>query len=489
MTKTPLQRFGALMQRLGKSLMLPVSVLPAAAILLGVGYAIDPTGWGGNNVLAHFLVQAGDSILGAIPILFAVGVAFGMSKDQNGAAALSGLVAFLVITTLLSPGSAEGLRGELSAEHAAAFGNISNAFIGLLSGAVAAFAYNRFHKVELPAALAFFSGRRAVPITTAFFMLIVSGVLLFVWPIVYAGLLTFGEWMVGLGPFGAALYGFFNRLLIPLGLHHALNSIFWFDFIGINDLGNFWGAGDGVIGTTGMYMAGFFPVMMFGLPGACLAMYVTAKSKAKKTVFGLMLAAAFAAFLTGVTEPVEFSFMFVAPVLYLVHAVLTAVSMFIAASMQWFAGFAFSAGLIDYVLSIPIEFAIGQWWLLALGVVYFFVYFGIFYLLITKLNLKTPGREDDDDLEAEQTASLANNDYTAVAAQILEGLGGAGNVTSLDYCATRLRVEVKDYLGVNEKAIKAAGVSGVIRPSKTSVQVIVGTKVQFVADELQKLLG
>lgn len=488
MNKTAGQRLFTLLQRLGRSLMLPVSVLPAAAILLGIGYWVAQAG--GNPVISTFLIQAGDSILGAIPMLFAAGVAFGMSKDQNGAAAIAGLVAFLVVTTLLSPDSAGGLLNrELSNAEAAAFGSISNAFIGLLSGAMAVFLYNRFHKTELPAALSFFSGRRLVPILTAAVMCVISVILLFVWPIVYGWLLTFGEWMVGLGAFGAALYGFFNRLLIPLGLHHALNSIFWFDFIGINDLGNFWGAGEGVIGTTGMYMAGFFPVMMFGLPGACLAIFVTAKDKAKKAVSGLMLAAGFTAFFTGVTEPIEFAFMFVAPVLYLVHAVLTGISMFLAASLGWFAGFGFSAGFIDFILSIPIEFATNQWMLFALGVAYFFIYFGLFTFLIKKFNLKTPGREDDQDIEAEQTATLANNDYASVAAQILEGLGGKENVTSVDYCATRLRIEVKDYLGVNEKAIKSAGVSGVIRPSKTSVQVVVGTKVQFVADEVQKLLG
>lgn len=480
-----------LLQKMGKSLMLPVAVLPAAAILLGIGYWIDTDGWGANNVVSAFLVTAGDSILGAIPILFAVGVAFGMSRDQNGAAALTGLVGFLVVTNLLSPGSVENLLNrELTASEAHAFGSISNAFIGLLSGAVGAFLYNRFYQAQLPAALSFFAGRRLVPILTAAVMCVVSLVLMFVWPVVYGGLLNFGQGIAGLGPFGAGLYGFFNRLLIPLGLHHALNAIFWFDFVGINDLLNFWGLGDGVgeVGVTGMYMAGFFPIMMFGLPGACLAMYRQAKDKNKKAVYGLMTAAAFTAFFTGVTEPVEFSFMFVAPLLYLVHAVLAGISLFIAATFQWFAGFAFSAGFIDFFLSFRVPYAINQWFLLGLGVVYFFIYFFLFTFLIKKFNLKTPGREDEDDLEAEKTVAFVRDDYAAVAADLVAGLGGEGNISELDYCATRLRVEVKDYLGVDEKKIKAAGVAGVIRPSKTSVQIVIGTKVQFVADEMQKLI-
>ncbi|MCL2557940.1 MAG: PTS transporter subunit EIIC, partial [Treponema sp.] len=341
------------LSRIGKCLMLPVAVLPAAALMLGIGYAIDPDGWGGNNAIAAFLVTGGDAILGLIPLLFGISVAYGMSKDNNGAAAVAGLVGYFVITKLLSPGSAANLIGELSATQAAAFGNIGNVLIGIISGVVAAGMYNRFGKTELPSFLSFFGGRRLPPILTAGTMAILSIPMLFIWPVVYGGLLAFGQSVVGLGAFGAALYGFFNRLLIPLGLHHALNAIFWFDFIGINDLGYFWAgpAGGGVIGETGRYMAGFFPIMMFGLPGACLAMYQMAKAENKKRVYGLLLAAALTAFVTGVTEPIEFSFMFVAPLLYLVHAVLTAISLFVIYSLGWIAGFAFSAGAIDMLLS------------------------------------------------------------------------------------------------------------------------------------------
>jgi len=477
------------LQRIGKSLMMPVAVLPAGALLLGIGYAIDSEGWGGNNAIASFLVQSGDAILGAMGLLFAVGVAYGMSRDRDGSAALSGLVGYLVVTTLLAPDSAANLIGELSDSSELAFGNIENVFVGILVGCISAELYNRFSKTELPDFLGFFSGRRLVPILVAGATSLLALVLLFIWPPIFGVLLAFGEVIVGMGAFGAALYGFFNRLLIPTGLHHALNAVFWFDFAGINDLGLFWGGpdGGGVIGETGRYMAGFFPVMMFGLPGACLAMYRQAKSKHKTRVYGLLFAAAITSFVTGVTEPIEFSFMFVAPLLYGVHAVLTAVSMFIIYSLGWIAGFGFSAGAIDLILSSRVVFAV-NWFLIPLfGILYFFVYYFVFSFVIKKFNLKTPGREDDDE-EEEMQIELATSDWSTMAKGIVEGLGGAENIVDVDNCATRLRVEVKDHLLVKDAKIKASGAVGVIKPSKTSVQVIVGPKVQLVADEIKMLL-
>ena len=478
------------LQKIGRSLMMPVAVLPAAALLLGIGYAIDPTGWGGNNALANFLVQAGDSILGAIPLLFAIGVAYGMSKDKNGAAALSGLVGFLVVTALLSPGSVANLLSrELSATHELAFSKINNVLIGIITGVVTAELYNRFSNTELPTFLAFFSGRRSVPILTAAAMAVLSLPLLYIWPPIFSALVAFGEFIAGLGPYGAALYGFSNRLLIPTGLHHALNSVFWFDLVGIDDLGLFWAGpgGGGVIGETGRYMAGFFPVMMFGLPGACLAMYRQAKSEHKKRVYGLLFAAAVTSFITGVTEPIEFSFMFVAPLLYLVHAVLTAISMFVIYSLGWIAGFAFSAGAIDMILSSRVVFAV-NWYLIPLfGILYFFIYFGVFTLFIKKFNLKTPGREDDD-TESEMHIELGTSDWAAMARAFVEAVGGLANIVEVDNCATRIRLEVKDSTLVEDKKLKANGAAGVIKPSKSSVQIVIGPKVQFVTDEMKKLL-
>ena len=397
------------LQSIGRSLMLPVAVLPAAAILMGIGYWIDPSGMGEGSAAAAFLIKAGSSIIDNIPILFAVGIALGMSKERDGAAALSGLVAYLVVTTLLSVDTVALLQGINVENVNPAFENIENAFIGILSGVVASIMFNRFSHVQLPAALAFFSGKRVVPIMTSALMLVVAAALFFVWPVVYTGLVNFGEMISTLGAIGAGIYGFLNKLLIPIGLHHALNSVFWFDVAGINDIGNFW-AGTGEKGITGMYQAGYFPIMMFGLPAAGLAMYHAAKTKRKKQVGSLMLAGGFASFLTGVTEPIEFAFMFVAPFLYVVHAVLTGISMAIAAMFNWTAGFGFSAGLIDFILSSRLPMANEPYMLLLQGLVFFVIYYIIFRFLIAKFNIKTPGREDDDVLE------MMNSDTTFFSA-------------------------------------------------------------------------
>lgn len=471
------------LQRLGKSLMLPVACLPVAGILMGIGYWIDPNGWGANSVIAAFLLKAGGAIIDNMAILFAIGVAVGMAKDNDGTAALAGLVSWLVITTLLSSGAVAMFTG---AEADPAFAKTQTQFIGILCGLIGSACYNKFKNTKLPDFLAFFSGKRSVAIITAGVSIVVSIILYFVWPVVYGALVAFGTAITSTGAIGAGIYGFLNRLLIPFGLHHALNSVFWFDVANINDLSNFW-SGNGVLGETGMYMAGFFPVMMFGLPAGALAMYHTAKSNKKKIAASLLTAAALCSFFTGVTEPLEFAFMFLAPGLYLIHAGLTGISAFVVALLPARAGFNFSAGLVDFVLSFKAPMAVSPWLLLPVGLVFAAIYYFVFRFAIVKFNLKTPGREDDEYSEEEMKASLANNNFTEVAATILEGLGGKENITSIDNCITRLRLEVKDYTAVDEKKIKSAGVAGVIRPSKTSVQVIVGTQVQHVADELKKL--
>ncbi|MBS4197386.1 N-acetylglucosamine-specific PTS transporter subunit IIBC [Lederbergia citri] len=475
------------LQRLGRSLMLPVAVLPAAAILMGIGYWIDPDGWGEANVIAAFLIKAGGSILGNIPILFAVGVALGMSKGRDGSAAISGLVSYLVVTTLLSTDTVAMFQGVDPGHVNDAFGKIENAFIGIISGIIASNMYNRFSHVQLPDAFAFFSGKRLVPIMSALAMLVATVALFFIWPVLYTGLVSFGTGISKLGAAGAGLYGFFNRLLIPTGLHHALNAVFWFDTIGIDDIGKF-RDGTGVKGVTGMYQAGFFPIMMFGLPAAALAMYHTAKTKRRKQAASLMLAAGFASFFTGVTEPIEFSFMFLAPALYLVHAVLTGLSLTIAALFQWTSGFAFSAGFIDYFLSLRIPLANQPYMLLLQGLVFGVIYYFLFRYLIVKFDLKTPGREDEDiDSEEDSRIITGKERFAIMAAKIYEGLGGDANVTSVDNCITRLRVEVKDMNAVDQEKIKATGVPGINIVGSNSIQVIVGTQVQFVADEIEKI--
>lgn len=471
--------------------MVPVATLPAAAILMGVGYWIDPVGWGGDNALAAFFIKSGSAIIDNMSVLFAIGVAYGMSKDKDGAAALTGFVGFLVLTTLCSPAAVSMIQKIPADQVPAAFGKISNQFVGILVGIISAELYNRFSSVELPKALSFFSGRRLVPILTSFVMIVVAFILMYIWPVIFDGLVSFGEHIQKLGSVGAGVYAFFNRLLIPVGLHHALNSVFWFDVAGINDIPNFLGgaqsieAGKAVVGITGRYQAGFFPIMMFGLPGAALAIYHCARPENKAKVLGIMMAGAFAAFFTGITEPLEFSFMFVAPVLYVIHAVLTGISVFIAASMQWIAGFGFSAGLVDMVLSSRNPLAVHWYMLILQGLAFFVIYYVVFRFTITKFNLMTPGRElavagSEADGQDVNVSGTATEDVSGLARQYIAAVGGSDNLTGIDACITRLRLNVKDSSLVNEAMAKRLGASGVIRLNKTSVQIIVG----FVAEKI-----
>lgn len=511
------------LQRLGKALMGAVAVLPVAAILSGVGYWISSAA-GPDNLAAQLLISSGDAVLANLGWIFAIAIAFGLAKDSNGAAALSGFLAFATFMKLLGPEAVAGYRGiedptALTGDEALQWASEGwnavgggNVLFGILAGIMAAWVYNRFHATKLPDFLAFFSGRRLVPILTAIIAMVISGILYFVWPFIYNALFNFGTSIQGLGAAGAGIYGVANRLLIPTGLHHALNSVFWFDVIGINDIGNFqagqktieaaaaatsaadcpgiWANGQCTVeGVVGRYQAGFFPVMMFGLPGAALAMYLRADKKKRKVVGSLMAAGALASFFTGVTEPLEFSFMFVAPLLYVVHALLMGLSVFIASTMEWTAGFGFSAGFVDMLLSSQNPLANKWYMLLVMGVGFFALYFVIFYFLIGWLNLKTPGRGDDDAAAESIEDSGSGDDKTAAdAARIIEGLGGKDNIDSLDYCTTRLRVGVKDRALVDDSLIKRAAVSGVIHPSEKSVQVIVGPAVQFMYDEVSHQL-
>jgi PTS system N-acetylglucosamine-specific IIC component len=479
-----------LLQKLGKSLMLPVAALPVAAILMGIGYWIDPVGWGANSVVSAFLIKAGGAIIDNMSILFVIGVAVGMADDSDGTAALAGLISWLMIQTLLSPGSvAMFTKADVSSVNPA-FGKINNQFIGIVSGLIGSACYNRFKGTRLPDALSFFSGKRCVAIVTAACTIAATVVLFFVWPAIYNALVSFGEAIISTGPIGAGIYAFLNRLLIPFGLHHALNSVFWFDIAGINDIAKFWGgAQGGVVGQTGMYMTGFFPVMMFGLPAAAYAMFETAKPDRRKVAAGLLLSGALASFFTGITEPLEFSFMFLAPLLYFVHALLTGVSAAVCAMLPVRSGFNFSAGFVDWFLSFNAPMAQNPLYIIPVGIVFAVVYYFLFRVIITKFNLKTPGREDDEPSPDERSVALSSSDYAAVAEAVIEGLGGAENIAALDNCITRLRIEVKNYELVSERRIKASGVAGVMRPGKTTVQVVIGTKVQFVADEIKRKMG
>ncbi|EEQ01892.1 PTS system N-acetylglucosamine-specific IIABC component [Yersinia rohdei ATCC 43380] len=483
--------------------MVPVATLPAAAILMGVGYWIDPVSWGGDNALAALFIKSGAAIIDNMSVLFAIGVAYGMSKDKDGAAALTGFVGFLVLTTLCSPAAVSMIQKIPVDQVPAAFGKINNQFVGILVGIISAELYNRFSSVELPKALSFFSGRRLVPILTSFLMIVVAFILMYVWPLIYNALVTFGEYIKDMGSVGAGIYAFFNRLLIPVGLHHALNSVFWFDVAGINDIPNFLGgqqsidSGKAIVGITGRYQAGFFPIMMFGLPGAALAIYHCARPENKAKVAGIMLAGAFAAFFTGITEPLEFSFMFVAPVLYFIHAVLTGISVFIAASMHWIAGFGFSAGLVDMVLSSRNPLATHWYMLIPQGLVFFAIYYVVFRFTIKKFNLLTPGRElavegseeDGYNVDLDTTKEVNESEINGLARRYIGAIGGSDNLTGIDACITRLRLNVKDSAQVNDSVAKRLGASGVIRLNKQSVQIIVGTRAELIASAMRVVLA
>ena len=485
------------LQKLGKALMLPVAVLPICGILMGIGYALAPAVMGAEGAtsgaaytIGFLLIKAGGALIDNMAWLFAIGAAVGLA-DNDGTAGLAGLVSFLMMQQLLNPGVVGMVRHleEGTATYIAFQKVAGNSFIGILAAVVGAACYNKFKDTQMPDWLAFFSGKRFVAIATGLISILVSVVLLFVWPVIFDALVAIGTAIAGMGGIGAGIYAFLNRLLIPTGLHHALNNVFWFDTIGLGDLNHFW-AGDvtgqnGVTWSLGMYMSGFFPCMMFGIAGAALAMVKTAKNK--KAAIGLVVSAAICAFVCGVTEPFEFGFMFLCFPLYVVYAALYGIFTVITYYSGFRAGFCFSAGATDLVFSASLPAAAKTWMIIPLGIAAFVVFYAVFYFAITKFDLKTPGREDDDE-ETEKKVVLANNNYTEVASAVLAAIGGKENVKDVGYCATRLRFEVLDNAKVDEKAVKAAGAAGVIRPSKNACQVIIGTKVQFVYDELKKML-
>ena len=474
--------------------MLPVACLPICGLLMGVGYLLCPaTMQGGEvtglvNLIGLFFVKAGGALIDNLALLFVIGVGVGMSKDNDGTGGVAALASWLLITTLLSEGTVTTIMPSVAENPSSliAFQKIANPFIGILAGVIGSFCYNRFRDTKLTPWLSFFSGKRSVAIIAGVVSIAVSAVLLFVWPLVFGGLISIGNAIAGMGAVGAGLYAFLNRLLIPTGLHHALNNVFWFDTIGLGDLSNFWAGKTSadVPWDLGMYMSGFFPCMMFGVPGAALAMIQCAKDNKKKVAIGLVASSAVCAFVCGVTEPFEFGFMFLAPVLYVIYAALYGIFTVITVSVGFRAGFSFSAGATDLLFSATLPAARNTWLIIPLGLAAFVVFYLVFRFAILKFDLKTPGREDD---EEEEQVVLSNNSFTDVAKIVLEGVGGKENVVSADNCITRLRLEIKDYTLVDEKKIKSAGVAGVIRPGKNSVQVIIGTQVQFVADEFKKL--
>lgn len=470
------------LQRIGKSLMLPIAALPIAGIMLRLGQPDIVDALGGIpflQTILPFFGAAGSALFDNLPLLFALGVAVGFSDDQNGAAALAGVISYFTLTNV----SKQYWIMHLSKDVVATL-NIS--FLGgILAGLIGGLCYNKFRKVKLPEFLAFFGGRRLVPIMSGLISVVIAIPLGMIWPTVQGALTDFSMSIVGMGAFGAAIFGLFNRLLIPMGLHHVLNSFFWFQLGTYNgktgDIARFF-AGDP---TAGHFMAGFFPIMMFGLPAVALAIYFSAKKEKRKAVGGMLLSLALTSFLTGVTEPIEFLFIFLSPVLLIAHAVLTSISFFVVDSLGALQGFTFSAGAIDYLMNFGL--ATKPLTLLLVGLVMAIIYFVVFYLLITKLNLPTPGREEDCD-EFDQGESTEITSDLDLAKKYIEYLGGEENITKVDNCATRLRLELVDTDKMNDKALKSIGAKGIVKLNKTSAQVIVGTTVEFVADGIKSLL-
>ncbi len=468
------------LQKIGKSLMLPIAVLPAAALLLRLG--------AGDVFDIPFVMAAGAAIFDNLALLFGIGVAVGIAKDSSGAAGLAGAVSYFVITNATQAINADINMGVLA---------------GIIGGLLAGFLYNRYHDIELPDFLGFFGGKRFVPIITGAASVLLAGVFGYVWPPIQNVIQLTGEWIINAGPIGVFVYGVLNRLLIPVGLHHVLNSFIWFVFgefttaageVVTGDLSRFF-AGDP---SAGFFMSGFFPMMMFGLPAAALAMYHAAKPKNKKAVSGIFLSVGLTAFLTGITEPIEFAFMFLAPVLYAIHALLTGLSMVVTYVLGIQHGFGFSAGAIDYFLNYGL--ATKPFLIIPIGIAFFAVYYFLFRFAIQKFNIPTPGREEAavaggnemSVMPASQQKSSGGNAVTegsTKASQYIEALGGADNLKSVDACITRLRLEVRDSDKLDEAKLKQLGASGVLKANKTNAQVVVGTKAELIAEEIKKELN
>jgi len=449
-------------QKLGKALMLPVAVLPAAGLLLRLG-APDVF-----NI--PFIMKAGEAVFANLALLFAIGVAVGLAFDNAGAAGLAGAVGYLVLTNAVVT-----INPDIN----------MSVLAGIISGVVAGIMYNKFHDIKLPDWLGFFGGKRFVPIVTAGVSIVLALIFGYIWPPIQNGIHATGEWIIRAGALGVFSFGFLNRLLIPFGLHHVINSFIWFVFGEYNgatgDLSRFF-AGDP---NAGSFMAGYFPIFMFALPAAALAMIKMAKPENRKAITGAMISVGFTAFLTGITEPIEFIFMFLAPVLYVTHAVLTGLSMAIVHLLGIKHGFTFSAGAIDYFLNMGL--ATKGWWIIPIGIVFGVIYYVVFVYVIKKLDLPTPGRLDEEGGSIDR--EIESKGLSGVAAAYIEKLGGVENIEEIDACITRLRLTLKDAAIVDDAELKKLGASGVLRPNNRNMQVVVGTKAEIIADEIKRQIS
>ena len=555
------------LQRTGKALMLPIAALPIAGILLGIGGAF--LGIAGmkdapaiyqsianviNNsafitALLTIMKNIGDIVFGNLPILFAIGVAAGLAKKDKATAALAAVFGFLVmnqvISTLLSLGMTQ--LGVLTPDNVGEYGtyvttNVGiftlnmSVFGGIITGMVTSALHNKFFNIEFNPVFSFFAGSRFVPIITSLVMAIVGVILAFAWPVVQGGIAALAELVNSSGNFGTFLFGLIERACVPFGLHHVFYTPFWYGsfveanllidgvhttvqgantayFVQLGSMGDLVGLGkEGmheIVNGTTRFMAGKFPFMMFGLPGAALAMYKCAKPEKRKVVGGLLGAAALTSLLTGITEPLEFTFLFVAPVLFVVHAVFAGLSFLLMGLLNVFIGMTFSGGLIDFTLFGLLPAGAGvstNWyWVLIIGAIYFVLYYLVFSFLIKKFDLKTPGREDDNEevklyskkdfqektgqVEAQSSSAAAGEDiWKQKAPLVLAALGGEGNIENLDACITRLRVEVKDTAKVDKEQLKALGAAGVMEV-KGGVQAIFGGNSNTLKNHILDIIG
>lgn len=452
-----MQVFGKL-QKLGTALMLPIAVLPAAGILLRLGQP--------DLLNVPFISNAGDVVFANLGLLFAIGVALGLSANKSSTAAFSGALAYFMVVggiNAMAPGTDIGVLG------------------GIITGAVTASIYNRLRDNKM--------GKPVVPFATSIAAVPLSFVISIIWPFIAKGLDMFGKFVINSGAIGAGIYGFFNRLLIPTGLHHILNNIFWMNF------GEFTNAAGEIVRgdyarylagdpSAGIYMAGFYPIMMFALPAAGLAMYTCAKKSNKALVGSMIISLALTSFLTGVTEPLEYSFIFLAPVLYVVHALFTGISLIICNLIGILHGFTFSAGFIDYVLYFKL--ATNPLILILIGLCFGAIYYFVFVFVIKKLNLPTPGRLDEAGANIDTLISELG--LAGIAAEFVAALGGKGNIKSVDACITRLRLTLNDSSIVDDDELKKLGASGVLRPNKKNMQVVVGPKAELMVDEMKKIV-
>lgn len=455
------------LQKLGKALMTPVAVLPAAALLLRLG-APDVF-----NIV--WMAKAGSAIFDNMALIFAIGIAVGLAEDNNGVSGIAAAVGYLTITNVA-----------LSFNDKINMGVLAGVIVGVVSGLL----YNKFRDIQLPQFLGFFGGKRFVPIITSLTCVVLGVIAGFVWPMIQDGLNAFGNSIATAGAIGALIFGILNRLLIPFGLHHVLNAIFWFQFgtftdasgkVFTGDINRFY-AGDL---TAGTYTTGFYFIMMFALPAACIAMILAAKKAKRKQVTGMLLSIALTAFLTGITEPIEFTFMFLAPVLYVFHAIMTGIALAVANMLGMKMAFGFSAGLLDYALSFGISSK--PLLIIFVGLIFAVIYFVVFYFAIIKFNLPTPGREEDVE-EIAETNNYKNSSLNDKARNILKAIGGKDNIINIDACVTRIRLTVKDSTVINEKELKSQGATGIMRLDEKNIQVVVGTLADPIVTHMKKMI-